>query len=395
MKKDSVLAMIAAGFVGVCARTSGAADDPFADVSVAPQTATDAAALAAPGWSENLLFRKELYLLFAAGRDNFDETHDIMSRVSAGFELQKRFATATRTWASFDYQGRVVYRDHVLDMSPDPMSREGSQWEYETHNAYLDVYNLFSEPGRFNLRAGYFYQPFGLSQQTDTHGTLLQLSNDRLFGMERDWQTTLYGTLNDNLDYTVGYLLGAGPDFNLEGQTGMGVARVTLNNDWLFKHGLEGGVSVAAGQRVDEFAVERSRSVSRATGGDPVVSAWRLGLDARKRIDSAVGPFTLTGETALGEDENDPLLSGLAQAGWLNPGRRWGTAVQYQHLWQDVGEGGEDFTDARASAVGTYYFRNDVGNANLHWIALGVERRVRQTDVPEDTLLILQYYRYW
>lgn len=371
------------------------ADDPFEGVAAAPQASTNVVAWAEPGWDDNLLMRKEMYLLFAAGRDDYDETHDAMSRLSAGFELQKRFATATRTLASFDYQGRIVYRNHELDTSADSMGRDASQWEYETHNAYVDLYNVFGEPGRFNVRAGYFYQPFGLSQQTDTHGTLLQLSNDQLFGSERDWQTALYGALTEELDYTVGYLLGSGSDFVMEGQTGMGVARLALNNDWLFKQGVEGGVSVAAGERVDEHAVMRSRSVHHATRGGPVISTWRAGVDVRKRIDSGVGPFSLMTELAAGEDEEDRVLSGLTQADWLHPSRRWGTALQYHQFWQDVGMGAEDYADERVTGVLTYYFRNDVGNANLHWIALAVEQQTRQTDGPEDTLLMVQYYRYW
>jgi hypothetical protein len=384
-------------WVSLCSLAAAAGSDPFADLSVTP-SATNAAALAEPDWADNLLLRKEVYLLFAAGRDDLDETQGSMSRLSAGFEVQKRFATATRTVASFDYQGRVVYRDHVLDTSADPMGRDAAQWEYETHNAYVDLYNIFGEPGRFNLRGGFFYQPFGLNPQTDTHGTLLQLSNDRVFGSERDWQMTVYGALNDNLDYAIGYLLGAGPDFEMEGQTGMAIARVALNNNWLFAHGLEGGLSVAAGERVDEHAVMRSQPAHMrhmAMSDDSVVATWRVGADVRKRIDSGVGPFTLTTEVAAGEDEDETILSGLAQADWLHPGRRWGAATQYQHFWQDVGDGADDYTDARASGVVTYYFRNDVGNTSLHWIALAVERQVRQTDGPEDTLLMLQYYRYW
>jgi hypothetical protein len=378
----------------VCAR---AGDDPFADVEARPAAPATAAVAekAGDGWTDNLLFRKELYLLVGAGRATFDEPRDLMTRASAGFEAQKRFATATRTVASVDYQGRLVYRDRVLDTAADPMGRDASPWKYETHNAYVDFYNLFGEPGRFNLRAGYFYQPFGLNGQTDTHGTLLQLSNDRLFGAERDWQMSLYGALTEELDYTVGYLLGAGPDHKLAGQTGMIAARIALNNDWLFRHGVEGGLSVAAGERVDEHAVMRSRSVHRATHGDPVVKTWRAGADLRKRIDSSAGPFTLTAETAVGEDEDDTIASGLTQADWLHPSRRWGTAFQYSHFWQDVDDGAKDATEARAAGVLTYYFKNDVGNANLHWIALAAERIVRRMEEPEDTLLMVQYYRYW
>jgi hypothetical protein len=386
------LGLAASAFV--CAR---AGDDPFADVAALPAAPATAAVAekAGDGWTDNLLFRKELYLLAGAGRATFDEPRDMMVRASAGFEVQKRFATATRTVASADYQGRVVYRDRVLNTAADPMGRGASPWKYETHNAYVDFYHLFGEPGRFNLRAGYFYQPFGLNWQTDTHATLLQLSNDRLFGSERDWQASLYGALTEDLDYTVGYLLGAGPDHEADGQTGMVAGRVALNNDWLFRHGLEGGASVAAGERVDGHAVMRSRSVYRATRGDPVVKTWRAGVDLRKRVDSSAGPFSLATETALGEDEDDLLASGLAQADWLHPSRRWGTALQYSHFWQDVGGGAKDDTEARATGVLTYYFKNDVGNANLHWIALAVERIVRRMGETEDTLLLVQYYRYW
>lgn len=115
----------------------------------------------------------------------------------------------------------------------------------------------------------------------------------------------------------------------------------------------------------------------------------------RKRIDSDVGPFSLMAELAAGEDEDDTVLSGLTQADWLHPSRRWGTALQYHQFWQDVAMGSENYTDERVTGVLTYYLRNDVGNANLHWIALAVEQQTRQTDGPEDTLAMIQYYRYW
>ena len=39
--------------------------------------------------------------------------------------------------------------------------------------------------------------------------------------------------------------------------------------------------------------------------------------------------------------------------------------------------------------------RNDVGNAALHWIALGLEEQIQAPDGGEDTFLLAQYYRYW
>ncbi len=370
-----------------------AADDPFADVAAAPMPARGSADVA-PAWTDNLLYRRELYVLLGAGRDDVRDTGDLLTRVSAGFEVQKRFSTDARTIASFDYQGRVVYRDHTLATAADAMGMDADAWEYETHNAYLDVYNLFGELGRCSARVGSFYPPFGLNQQTDTHGTLLQLSNDQVFGTDRDWQATLYGSLNDSLDYTAGFLLGGGPEGRLAGQSGLGVARLALQTDWLYRQGLEGGVSFAAGERVDEHAMMRSRSVARATGGGPVIETWRAGADLRRTVTTEAGPVAFTLETAVGRDEDDPLVSGLVQADWLHPSRRFGAALQLRRFWQDVGAGGENVDTARAVGAVTYYLRNDVGQADVHGVTLAVEYPLPD-DGGEDPVLMVQYYRYW
>ena len=358
------------------------AADPFAGVeprAVAPPPA------AAGGWADNLLFRKEIYLLWAAGEDDFEETDRAYSRLSAGFEIQKKFSTATKTVAAVNYQGRLVYRDHVLPTAADAMGMDADQWSYETHNAYAEFYNLLGEPGRFSLRAGRYYLPFGLNAQTDTHGTLLQLSNDRLFGADRDWQVTAYGNASEHLDYLAGYVFGAGPDQKLDGQAGMAVGRIGLNGDYLYARGLEAGVCGAFGERVDPHA-----------GIDGPIRTWRLGADLRKRLDSGIGPFTLTGEAAAGEDEESTVWSGLAQADWLHPRRRWGVAAQYFYFEREpAGHGHGGGIDERAIATLTRYFRNDVGNAALHWIALGLEEQIQTPEGGEDTLAMVQYYRYW
>jgi len=356
------------------------AADPFAGVE--PRAAAPPAPAAAGGWADNLLFRKEIYLLWAAGDDDFEETDRAYSRLSAGFEIQKKFSTATKTVASVDYQGRLVYRDHVLATAADAMGMDAERWTYETHNAYAEFYNVLGSPGRFSLRAGRYYLPFGLNSQTDTHGTLLQLSNDRLFGADRDWQVTAYGNASEHLDYLAGYVFGAGPDQKLDGQAGMAVGRIGLNGDYLYARGLEAGVSGAFGERLDPHA-----------GIDGPFRTWRLGADLRKRLDSEIGPFTLTGEAAAGEDEEATVWSGLAQIDWLHPGRRWGLAAQYSLLDREAP--GPNSTDERASVVATRYFRNDVGNAALHWIALGLEEQIQAPEGGEDTFLLAQYYRYW
>ena len=359
------------------------AADPFAGVE--PRATAPAAEKAAGGWADNLLFRKEVYLLWAAGEDDFEEADRAYSRLSAGFEIQKRFSTATKTVASVNYQGRLVYRDHALATAADAMGMDAERWTYETHNAYAEFYNLLGDPGRFSLRVGRYYLPFGLNWQTDTHGTLLQLSNDRLFGADRDWQVTAYGSASEHLDYLAGYVFGAGPDQKLDGQAGMAVGRIGLNGDYLYARGLEAGVSGAFGERVDPHA-----------GIDGPIRTWRLGADLRKRLDSGIGPFTLTGEAAAGEDEEATDWSGLAQADWLLPSRRWGAAAQYFYFEREpAGHGHGRGIDERASAMLTRYFRNDVGNAALHWIALALERQFQTPDGGEDTLAMVQYYRYW
>lgn len=372
-----------AGWLLLAASSAAFAEDPFADVR--PAVPAESAFTPASWWGENLLFRKEVDLLWAGGREDFNKTERLYSRLSAGFEVQKRFATATKTVASLNYQGRMVYRDHILAAAADPMGPDAAQWEYETHNAYAEFYSVLGAPGRFNLRAGRYYQPFGLNFQTDTHGTLLQLSNDRIFGTERDWQVTAFGSATEHLDYLAGYVFGAGSDQKLDGQAGMAVGRIGLNSDYLYARGLEAGVSGAFGERVDPHA-----------GIDGPIRTWRLGADLRKRLDSGIGPFTLTGEAAAGEDEEATVWSGLAQADWLLPSRRWGAAAQYAYFEREpAGPGHAGGIDARASVVATRYFRNDVGNAALHWIALGLERQLQTSDGGEDTLLLVQYYRYW
>ena len=372
---------VISGTIALSTAAMTLASDPFADV----EPAAAARALSPRSWKDDLLFRREIYWMTTAGREDFAETHDLYSRVSAGFEVQKRFSTATRTLAALDYQGRVVYRHHILDTAGDPMGMDASTWEYETHNAYADLYNPLGEPGRFNLRAGRFYLPFGLNYQTDTHGTLLQLSNDRVFGTERDWQVTAYGEATRHLDYAAGYVLGSGPEQEVDGQKGMAMGRLGLGSPVLFERGLEGGVSAAYGERIDPHVAPTV-----------AIETWRAGADLRKRFDSALGPFTLTGEAAVGEDDTEGVWSGLAQAEWLNPGRRWGMAAQYSRLMRETdGEESRDDADERTHLVLTRYFRNEIGNAALHWIALGVERQMQIPEDGPDTLFTVQYYRYW
>ena len=64
-------------------------------------------------------------------------------------------------------------------------------------------------------------------------------------------------------------------------------------------------------------------------------------------------------------------------------------ATQYRRF-------GEEGRGADASIIGelTWYFRNDVGNSNLHWIKLNVERQLERIQGRPNTIITVQYYFY-
>ena len=361
---------------------------------------------------ENFAFKKEVFSQFTYSTDHARENSDesTYSRQSAGFEVQKKFSTQNSTVASFDFQGRFVRRDNfnpvVNDM--EGMTREG--WFFEIHNAYWDFYNVLNPVmddkargdnlGRFNFRIGRFYLPFGLNLQTDTHGTVLQLSNDRNFGSERDWYAGLWGSVNADIDYDFFYLLGSGYNFSFKGQSGMLGTRFNLSNKYLNEYGLEGGISFMGGQRISKDAVERSPSVAAHSHND-VVDTLRVGLDWRYTRQVPSGSVTFTNEISAGEDETDRVFTQLEEIGYLNKSRKWGLNTQYRRFWQNIRglDTGKDPSTHRSDASifgeATWYFRNDIGNTNLHWIKFNVEQQLEVQKGKPDRIYTIQYYRYW
>lgn len=362
----------------LCLSAFAAEPDPFAGVT----ESTAASARNPQSWSlfrENFGFRKELMSEFATS-----EHARAYSRQSIGFETLKKFSTETATKAAFNFQGRLVRRDRFVPVQNDMegMHREG--WWFEYHNAYLDLYNvldpLLSEEqqgrqvGRFNVRAGRFYVPFGLNLQTDTHGTILQLSNEQNFGFERDWYAGLWGSANESVNYDAYYMAGSGYYPKWEGQKGLTALRLSLANRFSNEYGLEGGLSGLTGERLENHMPLATR---------------RAGIDGRWRHGVPTGLFTGTAELSGGKDDMD-VLTQLYQAEYLHASRRWGVASQYRRFWKD-GRG----TDASIIGELSWYFRNDVGNSNLHWVKLNVERKHQAATMPRDVIVALQYYRYW
>jgi len=384
-----------------------AKSDPFADLDeTSKQQATPEGSTHT--WmqklfTENLGFREEVMSQFDATEDG-----QPASRQSIGFEVLKKFSDTTATIASFDFQGRLVRRDGFNPVLNDMEGQNERGWAFEYANLYLDLYNVFNpvlsarkrreNVGRFNLRAGHFYVPFGINLQTDTHGTVLQLSNERNFGFEQDWYAGFWGALNNDLNYDAYYLTGSGYDLKFKGQTGLGAIRLSLSNKYSSRYGMEGGLSILGGERLSSeailgnpyvFQAESSPNVAVATGSPNRVKTERIGLDGRYRRAVPTGLLTFTSEVSGGGDDGEAVFMQLYQAEYLRASRRWGLATQYRRFQQD-GLG------ADASLIGevSWYFRNDVGNSNLHWIKLNVERHVERMQGSPRLVITLQYYFY-
>lgn len=338
-------------------------------------------------------------------------------RFSYGGEILQRFSDQVSTWGSFNAQWRLVHRRAFLPTLNDAEGEGRHAVVFEYHNLYFDRFNAldtFMSPparqrhlGRFNLRMGRFYVPHGLNLQTDTHGTLLQLSNERHLGFERDWYVGFWGALSSALNYDLAMMAGSGYDLRLEGQKGLLALRLSLGNRFRYDQGWEGGISVLTGERLSKHSLERSSSVAARADGGRFIETRRLGLDARYTRPLRQGALTMTGEWSAGRDEADNILSQLYQVDFLRRDRRRGYALQYRRFRQD--------SDGVALPAGlavpamalsgpvesswigevSWYLRNEVGNANLHWIKLHIERQGERLSGRPQGRATVQYYRYW
>ena len=391
----------------------GSQEDPFVGLTEKPETPVTVPPTRS--WirallTENFGYRKEIMSQFTSSEEG-----NRASRQSVGFEVLKKFSTDTATVASFNIQGRFVRRDGFNPVQNDMEGANRAGWFFfEYHNFYLDLYNVLNpllgskqrgqQVGRFNVRVGRFYVPFGLNLQTDTHGTVLQLSNDRNFGFERDWYTGFWGTLNKHLNYDAYYLAGSGYDLAFKGQRGLGALRLSLSNKYRSENGLEGGVSILGGERLSmdrksprPIETRRAgldgryrRAVSMDRESPRPIETRRAGLDGRYRRAVPTGLLTLTSEFSGGSDARNRVFTQLHQAEYLHASRRWDVATQYRRF-RETGSG----VDASLIGEFSWYFRNDAGNSNLHWIKLNIERRLERIQPSASrTVFTLQYYFY-
>ncbi|NCB40528.1 MAG: hypothetical protein EOM80_17345 [Erysipelotrichia bacterium] len=378
----------------------GESVDPFADLDglVASATLNLGSGQKAGGSS---FFKNEIMtqFSFSSGDNGADEVYH---RHSYGFEFLKKFANEVSTTSSFNLQARLVFRRQFVPLVSDMEGEERPELFFEYHNLYFDFYNALDSwlapeararnLGRFNFRLGRFYLPFGLNLQTDTHGTILQLTNDRNFGFERDWYAGFWGALDKNLNYDLYYMLGSGYEIAARGQSGLIGARVSLSNRFLYDQGLEAGLAIITGERLSKHALMRSRSVMANAGSRQIVDTMRVGLDGRYGQAVKGGKMTLTTEVSTGKDETDDVFTQLYQLDFLRRDRKFGWATQYRRFWQEITH---NETDASLIGELTWYFNNDVGNTNLEWIKLNIEKKLAAQNGNEETITSLQYYRYW
>ena len=120
------------------------------------------------------------------------------------------------------------------------------------------------------------------------------------------------------------------------------------------------------------------------------IETQRVGVDGRYRHAVPTGLVTFTNELSAGQDAHTSVFTQLHQVEYTNSSRRWGVATQYRRFHE-----AERGADASLIAEATWYFRNDIGNSNLHWIKANIERRLeRMQPQPPSTVISLQYYYY-
>src|SRR5436305_10948079 len=111
--------------------TAQQSGDPFAGVDPAVPAPAASTSEFKRFFSDNFGFRKELMFQVDSNQDG-----DVASRQSAGFEVLKKFSTATSTVASFDFQGRLVRRDGFNPVMNDMDGSTRGGWAFEYHNLY-------------------------------------------------------------------------------------------------------------------------------------------------------------------------------------------------------------------------------------------------------------------
>lgn len=379
------------------------ADNPFADIERPVKIEkVESAPIAANAQSSSGRFLKyEVYSKssFASRKTSRNLFHNAL-----GIEYLNRFSDSFATRSSFNLQLQLVHQNSSdFDFFGHKNKKE---WKSDIHNLYFDFFQaldpFMSESarrknlGRFNLRVGRFYLPFGLNIQTDTHATLLQLANEEHFGYDRDWYAGFYGAINDDLKYDLYWMLGSGHDAVYKDQKGLTGLRISLAGKYLYQSGIEGGIAYISGERL-------SHDISHGK----LTDTKRLGIDARYTKALRVGTAKVSAESAIGKDDEQHIKSLLIQAELLDPSRKNGFAAQYRAFERSKGkesmmimphQEAKNGNDASLFLEYTRYLQNDVNGNRMEWIKIlfekPLETRLRHGN-PKDSRFTVQYYSYF
>ncbi|MEW6710680.1 MAG: hypothetical protein AB1403_12715 [Candidatus Riflebacteria bacterium] len=396
MKKIAILALI---FVSVLRFELYSQANPFADLSRPEKSNLET------GFGDKIpqrnsavsFLKKETLSRFESAIDSLNDSH---FHQALGLEYLVRFSDATATRSSINMQAQLVYDN--LDRTRILNSDSTRYLKFMFHNSYYDVFQAldsFMNPsarrrnlGRFNFRIGRFYLPHGLNLQTDTHATLLQLSNEMHFGYDRDWYTGFYGALNDFLKYDLYWMLGSGHDAIYKKQKGLIGMRISLAGKFLYENGLEGGISIVAGERLAHDSMLFGRHIQTS----------RLAIDYRQTTTSRTGTVKSTLELSAGKDDQQKVSGALFQIDHTDRARKNGLTLQLRYMDRNglsmgmmKNHSDQDGVEARADFEITRFLINDVNGNRMKWVKLLFSQPLGPSIEQRDARIILQFYSYW
>lgn len=372
-----------------------ASDDPFADLA-RPQKLSETGEINESNGSAVSFLKNEI-----DSRVEFAGNSETHFHQALGLEYLVRFSDRTATRSSLNAQLQLVYDSR--DDSKLFGNHSSKYLKFDIHNFYFDVFQAFDSfmglsarkknIGRFNLRLGRYYLPHGINLQTDTHATLLQLSNKYHFGYERDWYLGLYGSMNDDLKYDLYWMLGSGHDAVYKRQKGLVGLRVSLAGKFLYEEGIESGISFLTGERLahDSMMGKKHRQTSR------------IAFDFRKTRALRAGTAKTTIELSRGKDDAQDVTGILTQFELLDSARTNAYAMQIRYFDRHGGmnmakasphsfnNGTEAFVDLEF----TRYLVNDVNGNRLKWVKLLLSKPLDSSISNLNPSLTLQFYSYW
>lgn len=292
------------------------------------------------------------------------DTDDIALRQFGGVNALKVFSDDTGDWASLVAQ---VYLVRIDDYAMAPRFFEGEDdWELLIKTLNLNYTGIGN--GKFNIRVGHFELPYGLEVNHDTVFTLRQFTNERNLGLLRDWGVSLNGDLPD-FEYEVALSRGSGSELSARG------------DPWA----LSGRIGTPREENVVlGFSAFTGDVQIPARGGINTMERWRVGVDA----EFAFGPFSLLGQSSVGENWNMEFYDHLLELNWHDPEEQWRIYLQGVFEHREYMPTAEDYL---ALYFGVTYA------PDTSWVLSGQFKQYLETfhNYPEDGFLTFQLrYRF-